>query len=123
MFCVMQNGRMPMKTNCMEYESRRYPNGDTVQKCNLDLAPEAPWRCPTDCPKFRRRGNDAGWIYGSLGAPKHVTEPASLGDGSAAAVLDEAEDIINAVGASVLADIERERAAQRGPKWKFWRRS
>ncbi len=106
----------------MEYESRRYPSGDTVQKCNLDLAPEAPWRCPADCPKYSRRGNDAGWIYGSLSNAPKVNEPAGLGDGSAAAVLDEAEDIINAIGDSVLADVRREQAQQNIPKWQFWRR-
>jgi hypothetical protein len=110
-----------MKTDCMEYESRRYPSGDTVQKCNIDLAPEAPWRCPSDCPKYVRRGNDAGWIYGSLGRPVMTEEPSGLGDGSAAALLDEAEDIINAIGPSMLAEVERERANQNQPKWKFWR--
>jgi hypothetical protein len=109
-----------MRTDCMEYESRRYPTGDTVQKCNLDLAPEAPWRCPADCPKYRNRGNDAGWIYGSLGKTLVTNEPAGLGDGSAAAVLDAAEDIINAIGATIMAEVERE--SRKSPKWKFWKR-
>jgi hypothetical protein len=113
---------MPMRTDCMEYETRRYPTGDTVQKCNLDLAPDAPWRCPADCPKYARRGNDAGWVYGSLAAPIHTAEPAGLDDGSAAALLDEAEEIINAAGPAVLADVERERTRASVPKWQFWRR-
>ncbi len=33
-----------MRTECKHFESRSYPNGDTVRKCNLDLAPDAPWR-------------------------------------------------------------------------------
>ena len=44
-----------MRQDCKNFESRTYPNGETVRKCNLDLAPEAPWRCPDDCPKFARR--------------------------------------------------------------------
>ena len=33
---------MPMREECKNYESRTYPDGETVQKCNLDLAPDAP---------------------------------------------------------------------------------
>src|SRR5260370_1136841 len=58
---------MPMRTDCRHYESRTYPSGETVRKCRLDLAPDAPWRCPDDCPKFEKRRWDAGWQYGSLG--------------------------------------------------------
>ena len=42
--------RVPMRQDCKNFESRTYPNGETVRKCNLDLAPEAPWRCPTTAP-------------------------------------------------------------------------
>ncbi len=56
-----------MRTDCRHYESRTYPSGETVRKCRLDLAPDAPWRCPDDCPKFEKRRWDAGWQYGSLG--------------------------------------------------------
>jgi len=38
-----------MRTDCKNYESRTYDDGETVRKCNLDLAPEAPWRCPEHC--------------------------------------------------------------------------
>ena len=31
---------MPMRQECKNFESRTYPNGDTVRKCNLDLAPD-----------------------------------------------------------------------------------
>ena len=46
---------MPMRTDCKNYESRTYPTGETVRKCNIDLAPEAPWRCPEDCAAYERR--------------------------------------------------------------------
>ena len=113
-----------MRSECRHFESRSYPNGDTVRKCNLDLAPDAPWRCPADCPKFEYR-LDAGWTYGSLVNSAAPEEPPGLDDGSAAALLDEAEDFLNSVGAQVLADVEAQRAAESraGSSWRrFFRR-
>ena len=84
-----------MRQDCKYFESRSYPNGDTVRKCDLDLAPEAPWRCPADCAKYTRRLADVNWSYGSLVTPETPAEPESLGeDDSIAALLDAAEDII-----------------------------
>jgi len=103
---------MPMRTECKNFESRSYPNGDTVRKCNLDLAPDAPWRCPDECPKYERRLADAAWTHGSLVVSATPPEPESVADGSAAALLDAAEDILNAAGPSILADIEAERQTQ-----------
>ncbi len=116
--------RMPMRTECKNFESRTYPNGDTVRKCNLDLAPDAPWRCPENCPKFERRLADVAWTHGSLVVPPTPPEPAGLDDGTAAALLDEAEDILNAAGARIQAEVQSERAASaRGKRlWRFFRR-
>lgn len=106
-----------MKTNCRYYESRTYPNGDTVRKCDLDLAPEAPWRCPEDCPKFSPRRLDAGWQHGSLGVRNFANEPDSIGtDDSIGALLDAAEDIVNSAGSDILAEVEREREGKRKRK-------
>ncbi len=103
-----------MRINCRHYESRSYPNGDTVRKCDLDLAPEAPWRCPEVCESFTPRVIDGGWHYGSLQPDLDVAEPASVGsDDSIAALLDSAEDIVNDAGPRVLAEIEADRAASR----------
>ena len=103
-------GAMPMRQDCKYFESRTYANGDTVRKCDLDLAPEAPWRCPDDCPKYTRRMADVNWAHGSLVTPETPEEPASLGeDDSIAALLDAAEDIINDAAPGVLADLEEER--------------
>jgi hypothetical protein len=104
-------GVVPMKTECKNFESRSYPNGDTVRKCNLDLAPDAPWRCPENCPKYERRLADVAWTHGSLVVPPTPPEPSGLDDGTAAALLDEAEEILNAVGAQMRAEVEAERAA------------
>ncbi len=101
-----------MRTECKNFESRTYRNGDTVRKCNLDLAPDAPWRCPADCSAYERRLADAAWTHGTLVVPPTPPEPAGLDDGSAAAVLDAAEDILNAVGGEIRAEIDAERHAQ-----------
>ena len=100
---------MPMRSECKHFESRSYPNGDTVRKCNLDLAPDAPWRCPEDCPRYERRLADAAWTHGSLVVPPTPPEPEGLDDGSAAALLDAAEDILNTAGSRILAEVEAER--------------
>ena len=114
---------MPMRIECKHFESRSYPNGDTVRKCNLDLAPEAPWRCPEQCPRYERRLADAAWTHGSLVVPPTPPEPDGLDDGSAAAVLDEAEDILNAIGHQVIAEVEAERQSRRsGGFRRFLRR-
>ncbi|NNE74715.1 MAG: hypothetical protein HKN26_13695 [Acidimicrobiales bacterium] len=112
---------MPMRQDCKYFESRTYPSGDTVRKCDLDLAPEAPWRCPDDCPKYERRLADVDWSYGTLVTPPTPAEPDSLGeDPSIAALLDSAEDIVNAAGPRVRAEVDAEGA--RGPK-RFGSRS
>jgi len=100
-----------MRQDCRHFESRTYANGETVRKCNLDLAPDAPWRCPDDCPRYERR-LDAGWTYGSMVTPTTPEEPPGLDDGSAAALLDEAEDFVNSIGAQVLAEVQAERAEE-----------
>ena len=109
-----------MRVECKHFESRTYRNGETVRKCDLDLAPEAPWRCPADCPKFERRLVDVAWSHGTAVAPPTPDEPESVaaGDGSVAALLDEAEEILNAAGPSILAEVRAERSAAGGG----WRR-
>ncbi len=104
---------MPMRQDCLNFESRSYPNGETVRKCNLDLAPEAPWRCPDECASFTKRRVDVNWSYGSLVTPKTPEEPEGLGtDDSIAAILDAAEDIVNEAGPRVIADLESERSGR-----------
>lgn len=116
---------MPMRQDCKHYETRSYPSGDTVRKCDLDLAPEAPWRCPADCPKFQRRLADVNWSHGTLVTPPTPDEPLDAldrADGSVAAVLDAAEDHLNAVGAAILAEVHAERSARGGRLRRLFRR-
>lgn len=110
---------MPMRQECRHFESRTYGNGDTVRKCNLDLAPDAPWRCPENCARYERRP-DAGWVYGSIVPPATPDEPPGLDDGSAAALLDEAENILNAAGPRLMAEVEAERSSRQGRGVRGW---
>src|SRR5215212_5786661 len=113
--------RMPMRTDCKNYESRSYPTGETVRKCNIDLAPEAPWRCPENCAGFAPRLADVNWAHGNLLAPPTPPEPPGLGNG-AAELLDEAEDIINSAGPRIMAELGVERDRQKAPWWKRLRK-
>lgn len=111
-----------MRQDCKHFESRTYANGETVRKCNLDLAPEAPWRCPEDCPKFARRLADVNWSHRTLVTPPTPDEPPGLGGEAVTRLLDEAEDIINAAVPSALIEVERERARSGGRLKRLFRR-
>ncbi|HUS61742.1 MAG TPA: hypothetical protein VMY34_06065 [Acidimicrobiales bacterium] len=113
---------MPMRVTCKFYESRTYASGETVHQCRLDLAPEAPWRCPADCSSFAVRMVDVGFVRGSLGSLPLVPEPRL--DESTASLLDEAENIVNAVGPGIVDEVRREKAAQveRADRGSGWRR-
>jgi hypothetical protein len=99
---------MPMRTDCRHYESRTYSNGEVVRKCRLDLAPEAPWRCPDDCPMFERRRIDVAWNYGTLHAANEAPEPEPQGE-DVAALLDAAEDIVNSAAPDILAQFDKKK--------------
>ena len=107
-----------MRSDCRHYESRTYPMGETVRKCQLDLAPEAPWKCPDHCPSFQRRLFDAGWQYGSLGAAAGAPQAPEPEGEDVAALLDAAEDIVNAAAPDLLAEF-----ANQPPKKRFGKRA
>jgi hypothetical protein len=111
-----------MRQDCKFFESRTYANGETVRKCDLDLAPEAPWRCPDNCPAFQPRYADVNWSHASLVTPPTPEEPKAE---AIAELLDAAEEIVNAAGPGILADVQAEQAkAQRrggGPGGRFGR--
>jgi hypothetical protein len=53
---------------------------------------------------------DVNWSHGTIVTPPTPDEPGDAldrDDGSVAAVLDEAEDYINSIGAEVMADVAR----------------
>ncbi len=111
---------MPMREGCKHFQSRSYDNGEVVRFCELDLAPEAPWRCPDPCPSFEPRMVDLAWQPGTLVRPAVEDEPGPGGP-DVVRLLEEAADIVDAVVPETLADVEKqERAKDRGRRW--WRR-
>jgi hypothetical protein len=110
-----------MREECTHFQSRTYASGEAARFCRLDLAPEAPWRCPADCPSYRRRLADVGWVHGSLVEPALEEEP--VGDGAdIAALLSSAEATVNEVANDVLADVLREEAKRDKAAGRFWKR-
>ena len=106
---------MPMREECKHFQSRTYASGESARFCVLDLAPEAPWRCPDNCPRYARRLADVGWTIEGLVRPSVPAEPEMIElNDDAAALLDEAEDILNVAGPEILAEVERQRARERG---------
>ena len=103
-----------MRTDCQHYESRTYQSGEAVRKCVLDLAPEAPWRCPAECPKYERRVLGAGWQLGSLAGGMEPAKDAPEMSEDVAALLDAAEDIVNSAGWEVMAEEERKAMQRKG---------
>jgi hypothetical protein len=113
-----------MRQDCKFFESRTYANGETVRKCDLDLAPEAPWRCPADCTAYQPRLADVNWSHGSLVTPPTPAEPPGLDErpDDIAALLDQAEDIINAALPEALTEVEATGPPSRGGRFGTGRR-
>jgi hypothetical protein len=108
---------MPMREDCRHFESRTYgDDGEVARFCTLDLAPEAPWRCPENCPKYERSLIDKTFEPGALERsevePEPDEDPQAIAD-----LLDDAEDIVNAVQADALAELDEQKRPRR-----WWQR-
>ena len=110
-----------MREECVHFQSRTYETGEAARFCRLDLAPEAPWRCPENCPSYKPRMADVGWVHGSLVEPPLEEEPGSGGP-EVAALLDSAEDIINDAAPSVLEEVRAQDARRERSAGRWWRR-
>jgi hypothetical protein len=105
---------MPMREECRHFQSRTYDSGEVARFCVLDLAPDAPWRCPDNCPAYERRLIDAGWSHGKLVEPSVEDEPDVASEADTADLLESAEEIVGAVTPEALAEAaERERVEER----------
>ena len=107
---------MPMREDCRHFQSRTYDTGEVARFCVLNLAPEAPWRCPTDCAKYQRDIIDTSFVRGSLVPPPVESEPAD-DPADIAAILDAADAVVTAAGPEILAEVEAQRAKRR-----WWQR-
>jgi hypothetical protein len=108
-----------MREDCRHFQSRTYDTGEVARFCVLNLAPEAPWRCPADCASYQRDIIDATFEVGSLARPPVEEEPDEP-PGDVVTLLDEADSIVTAAGPEILAEIEADRQGRRW--WQVWRR-
>ena len=108
-----------MREDCAHYESRAYDDdGEVARFCTLGLAPEAPWRCPENCASYERIlliGSD--FEAGSLAHTPPVEDEPDAPTEDIIDVLADAEAIVDAAEASVIADMDRPQ-----PKRSWWRR-
>jgi hypothetical protein len=114
-----------MREECKHFQSRTYASGEVARFCILDLAPEAPWRCPADCKSFVPRLADAGWVHGSLVEPPVEDEPAisAVTGEEMASILQDAESIVSAVAPQALAEARAEDARrEQRAAGRWWRR-
>lgn len=113
-----------MREECKHFQSRTYASGEVARFCVLDLAPEAPWRCPANCPSYEPRLADAGWVHGSLVDPPVEDEP-NLPGTDVAEVLNRAEGIVGAISAEALAEAraqDAKKARREAGRRRWWRR-
>lgn len=101
-----------MREDCRHFASRTYDDGEAARFCVLDLAPEAPWRCPADCPSYERSAIDSTFVQGSLEHARVEEEPdesqEAIGD-----LLDDAEEIVEDAEAETLRELAREQPRKR----------
>src|SRR5436309_2665685 len=110
---------VPMREDCCHYESRTYDDGEVARFCTLDLAPEAPWRCPEACPRYERiMIVAADFEKGSLAHTPPVEEEPGGPVDDIVEVLADAESIVDHAVPEVVAEIDRERT----PWWRRRRR-
>ena len=108
-----------MREDCRHFQSRTYDTGEVARFCVLNLAPEAPWRCPADCSRYEPDIIDATFVTGTLVRPPVEEEPDEPA-GDIATLLDEADAIVTAAAPEILAEVEAERSARRW--WQIWKK-
>ncbi len=113
---------MPMREDCRHFESRSYPGGEVARFCVLDLAPEAPWRCPENCPSYEQTLIDGSFVSAPLTRPDVEPEPDEKPE-DIQDLLDDAEMIVDAAEPAALRDLGRGAGSGSGRKWwQFWKR-
>ena len=106
-----------MRRDCKNYESRTYKTGETIRKCSLDAAPNAPFECPNDCVFFVKRKYVGTWDYGSftddmvrnssnLEKDENTNQVKAEVDNSSSSILEELEQIINEASPTIIRDVK-----------------
>jgi len=96
-----------MREDCEHFQSRTYSDGEEARFCELDLAPEAPWRCPDGCGSYVRRLVDLTFDRGSLAGQEVEKEPEV--DDQELKLLEEAEEILDETAPEIMSEVEKER--------------
>ena len=112
------NRVMAMREDCRHFESRTYPGGEIARFCVLDLAPEAPWRCPDDCPQYEQTLIDGSFEAGSLARPAVEDEPDEKPE-DIQDLLDDAELIVEEAEPEALRELSR--SDPRRKWWQVWK--
>ena len=110
-----------MREDCRHFAARTYDDGEAARFCVLDLAPEAPWRCPENCASYEKTVIDATFVEGSLALTPVEDEPdeapEAIGD-----LLDDAERIIDEAEPDGLRQLGEGRRGRRN-WWPAWKRA
>ena len=109
---------MAMREDCRHFASRSYDDGEVARFCVLDLAPEAPWRCPENCASYERTLIDGTFEEGSLAPHEVEAEPLEESAEAISDLLDDAERIVDDAEPEVL----RELASSSPERRKWWQR-
>jgi len=98
-----------MREDCCHFESRTYDDGEVARFCTLDLAPEAPWRCPPECHRYERIILiESDFEQGSLARRPPVEEEPSGSEDDIIGVLADAEAVVADAAPEVIRELDRE---------------
>jgi hypothetical protein len=111
---------MPMREDCRHFAARTYDDGEVARFCVLDLAPEAPWRCPENCASYEQTVIDATFEQGSL-TRRGVEEEPDEAPEAIQDLLDDAERIVDEAEPGVLRELGDE-PRNRRKWWPFGQR-
>jgi hypothetical protein len=111
---------MSMREDCRHFAARTYDDGEIARFCVLDLAPEAPWRCPENCASYEKTVIDATLVEGTLVRPVVEDEPDEAHE-AIEDLLDDAEQIVDHAEPDVLRQLGDERRHRR-KWWQPWKR-
>ena len=103
---------VPIREDCRHFESRTYEGGEVARFCVLDLAPEAPWRCPDDCPAYELSVIDWKFETAEMSRPPVEHEPEGSVD-DIEAVLADAEAIVEEAEPEAIREMEASEGAER----------
>lgn len=110
---------MGMRTDCRHYSRRTGAGSEVTETCDVGAAPDAPLRCPADCPQFEaRKLSTVAFDYGSLAearAGRGAGEDAGTGEATAEeeALFAQLRGVVDAAaGDAVAAEAERRQAEE-----------